>query len=425
MASKINDPRAISIAYVSLVVPDTSEFDNPGLHRNGNTFMRNVLIGLKSDSSSEVQSFSAEPMPSFPRGRRLLVRGRQLWLADGITTKTVTFLNITPLKQLHIGLAIAWHLVRWGIRSRRIQHRAVLSYNISVPPLAFTLAAAFLTSAKPLVYITDILVPGETAPGNILYRIDAWLGRQLLTYVKGIIVISDAIARDYLPGRSYMRLDGGVSPEAIEETGRLLAARSHKSEHFTIVVTGSLNLFNGIREVLTAFAQLEGWWYRLIVAGRGPLAVDVEAAKKNDPRIEFRGFLDYGDLLALHAEADALVSMRLTQTLQTSYGFPSKTFEYLLSGVPVITTATGHMREEYGPYCFILDEESPEELATVLRRVEACGREERDRMGRAARRFMIENKSWDVLHKRIAEYVHSTAVASIDAHQAPGYMEMS
>jgi glycosyltransferase involved in cell wall biosynthesis len=412
MPPKLTAKGEIAIAYVSLVVPDTPEFRNPGMHPNLNSFMWNVLLGLKSDASAEVESFSAEPMPSFPRGKRLLVRGREIRLSEGASTSTVTFLNLTPLKQLHIGLSMFRRLIGWGIRTRANRHRAIFSFNLSVPHLAFTAAAARLTGAKLLVWISDLNVPGETVPGNMLYRIDAWIGRKVLKYVEGAIVVCDAIARDYLPGRSCIRIDGGVSGEVIEETGRLLEARQGDETRFTIVATGALYAFNGIQEVLAAFARLDGPRYRLIVAGRGPLAADVEAAAKNDPRIDFRGFLGQKDLLALHAEADVLAAMRITRRLNTSYAFPSKTFEYLLSGVPVVTTATGHMRAEYGPYCFILDEETPEALTTMLRHVDGLGRPERERIGREARRFIVEHKSWKLRRRQIAEYVHSTFATS-------------
>jgi glycosyltransferase involved in cell wall biosynthesis len=205
-------------------------------------------------------------------------------------------------------------------------------------------------------------------------------------------------------------VDGGASRQMIEETGRLLETRRQPGGRFTIVATGGLNQFNGFREVLAAFAHLEGSSYRLIVAGRGPLGAEVEAAAGKDRRIEFRGFLTHPEVLALHAEADVLLSVRITGKLNTSYAFPSKTFEYLLSGVPVITTATGHMRTEYGPYCFILEEQSAQALAGLLRRVESLAPAERSRIGLSARQFIIDHKAWDLQHGRIAEFVRSTAM---------------
>jgi glycosyltransferase involved in cell wall biosynthesis len=372
--------------------------------------MHNVLFGLRADPCAEVVALSAVSVPSFPRDPRMLVRTRQLDIAPGIMATGVPFVNVTPLKQVSIGLSMLWHLIKWGLRTKRREYRVVVSFNISVPPLAFTLAAARLMHAKTIVYICDVNIPGHTVPGSLLYRIDAWLETGLLKFVDGCIVITDRIATDYLPGRPYIRMDGGVSRSLIEESGRLLAARHPDESRFTIAATGSLSEHNGICQILAAFSLLQGSHYRLILAGRGPLESAIAEAARHDPRIEFKGFLELQDLLALHAEADVLVSMRLTQSVNTAYAFPSKTFEYLLSGVPVITTATGHMKAEYGPYSAVLEDENPRALAALLRSIECLGPAERARIGLVARQFIIDCKTWELQHSRIAEYVGSTAV---------------
>jgi hypothetical protein len=57
MSRKVNGTMEIAIAYVSLVVPDTPEFENPSVHPLGIGYMRNVLTALKSVASAEVESF--------------------------------------------------------------------------------------------------------------------------------------------------------------------------------------------------------------------------------------------------------------------------------------------------------------------------------------------------------------------------------
>jgi len=410
MPRSVNEDADIAVAYVSLAVPDTPEFRNPALHNNGNIYMQNGFLGLRSDHCAEVTAFSAVPMPSFPRCRRIMVWPQMLEFSPGVVAMGVSFINVTPIKQLSIGLSMFCQLVGWGWRERHKKHRVVFSFNISVPPLLFSLAAAYLIRAKTMVWVTDLNAPGGITPRTLLHWIDR-LENWLLRFVDGGIVIADQMATENLAGRPYIRVDGGASRFLVEETGRLLATRQHDEAHFTIVATGALSAHNGVREILTAFSQLEGSRYRLVFAGRGELECEISAAAARDPRIEFKGFLGTPDLLALHANADVLVSMRVTQGMNTSYGFPSKTFEYLLSGVPVITTTTGHMKSEYGPYCFILEEECAEALAELVRKIEQIAPAERNRIGLAARQFIVENKTWEIQHKRIAEYVRSRAIS--------------
>lgn len=396
---------SMAVAYVSLAVPDTLEFQNRALHYNTNIFMHNVLLGLRLIPTARVEAFSGIPVRSFPYSRRLFVPKRRVEILPGAFTTCVSFFNLTPLKQVTMGLSMVWHLLAWGFRMRQTENKIVFSFNISVPPLCFTLAAARLMRARTFVYICDVQVPGQTVPNSLLYRFDTWLETRLLKYVDGFAVISDRIMEDYAPNRPYLLVDGGVGRYLIETSGTLLSAREPDPLHFTIAASGSLNETNGFSEILQAFAQLKGPHYRLIIAGRGPLEGEIAVAAHRDARIDFRGFIPYQDLLALHATADVLVSMRITGKVDTVYAFPSKTFEYLVSGIPVITTATGHMKSEYGPYCSILDDETPESLVKALLSIESMPNSQRKRIGLLARKFMIEHKAWEVQHKRIADYV--------------------
>ena len=400
----------VAVAYVSQAMPDQPAYRNEAMHVNGNIFMRNILIGLLSMEGSEVSAFSARPLASYPRSREIFVPRETAEVLPGKSSVCVPFINITPVKQVTIGVAMLWHLLGWGLNTMKRRHRVIVSFNISVPPLAFTMLAARILRATLIVYICDLNTGDCLAPRTFLHRLDR-LETWLLRWVDGGITISDRIGFEYLAHCGYVRVDGGVSQALIDSTGRALAERQTDVAHFTIGATGSLSAHNGILEILRAFSELNGPHFRLLLAGRGPLESEVLRAVKSDPRVEFRGYLDTDDLLTLHAACDVLVSLRLTQTLNSAYGFPSKTFEYLLSGVPVITTATGHMKTEYGRWCFVLDDETPSALAHLLREVAEISQTERRRIGLAARQFMISHKSWEQQHARIATYVRSRVLS--------------
>ena len=62
--------------------------------------------------------------------------------------------------------------------------------------------------------------------------------------------------------------------------------------------------------------------------------------------------------------------MRLTPAINTRYFFPSKLMEYLASAVPVISTCTGAVEEEFGSFVHLLRKDS-EGLAQAIRAVAA------------------------------------------------------
>ena len=394
----------VAIAYLSLAVPDTPRFRNRAAHNNGLTYMRQMLYGLVK-SFRNVTAFSAIPMESFQRGGCIWVDPEKVKLENGTIVNCVPFLNITPLKQGFIGSGIFLSIIAWAWRNRKVKNRVVFSFNITVPPILFTAIAGWLVGAKVIAYVCDVIIPGHTQPNTLWYKLDNLIQARMIKYLDGLIVITDAIAEDFGSSQPFLRIEGGISPELIEKTGQYLAEAKPDSKIFTIVASGSLFEYNGINLILQAFQLLQGDQYRLRIAGRGPLETAVQKAAKTDFRIDFQGFVNYDDLLRIHASGDVLLNIRLTQRLRTDYAFPSKTLEYLLSGIPVISTRTGHLEAEFGRYCHLIEEETPETLAKMIRLIEGFSREERIASGLSAREFMIEHKSWDKQCEKICEYI--------------------
>jgi glycosyltransferase involved in cell wall biosynthesis len=151
--------------------------------------------------------------------------------------------------------------------------------------------------------------------------------------------------------------------------------------------------------------MLPGDKFRLLLAGDGPLRQLVEQSSAKDHRIRYCGYLSFAGVLKLYEEASVLVCMRMTRKLRTSYLFPSKVMEYLASGVPVISTCTSHLEEEYKDYVYLLHNEDAESLASLLRRLANTDPDERLEKARKAKLFMSNYKSWDAQGRRAAEYI--------------------
>ena len=92
-------------------------------------------------------------------------------------------------------------------------------------------------------------------------------------------------------------------------------------------------------------------------------------------------------------EATLLVNPRPTEEEYVKYSFPSKTMEYMASGTPVLTTVLPGMPKEYHPYVFLLEEETADGIAKMLKEVLSQSDEALFQKGRDARRFVLEQKN--------------------------------
>lgn len=392
---------------MGVVVPDEPEFHNAAFSRAGQMFQQNLLLALKHAGLTPSIVLSVRPIPSFPRSRRILIGGGVTYLPEETCVHLLPFFNITPLKQITIGLSVLWSLLRWGWRTRCTPYRVVYTYNLSVPPGLFTLLGARLIGAKALVSLNDINVPGQTASATPACRLDFWLHRVLIPRFDGLVVVTKRIVDDFAPGKSYICVEGGVEKKILDQTDEARRTKKPPATPFTLVFAGSLREINGVLVLLEAFSLLAGQHYRLRIAGGGSLAQKVREAAAKDPRIEYRGFLSFDEVLTLYTTADVLLNIRLTKMLNTRYFFPSKLMEYLASGTPVITTCTGHVEEEFADIAYLLKDESPQGLAEIIRAVASLDPQVRMEMGRKARAYMVANKSWDTQGRKVVRFIRS------------------
>lgn len=396
--------KQIALAYVGSVVPDDVPFHNEAFSPAGNLFQERLIAGLVEAGLAPSLVLSCRPLPAFPRDGQLVVRCRQVRLSCGIPVVLVPFLNLILAKQVLVGLSVFARLVWWGWR-HRADARIVYTYNLTMPPGLFTLLGARCIGARAVASLNDINVPGRGAPCSWPWRLDYAFHALLVPRFDGLVVVSRAIARDFAPRVKHILVEGGLSMDMVES----LVRRSTPEPRcqFLVAFAGRMKEANGVREMLRAIARLPGTQYRFLIAGDGPLSEEVRLAAQLDPRIDYRGFLKIHDLLSIYMQADVLINMRLTKTMQTKYFFPSKLIELLASGTPVISTCTGHVEEEFAGFLLPLRDETPEGLAQAIQAVELAGPRLRREIGSRAREYMLAHKTWQAHAARIDAFLRN------------------
>jgi glycosyltransferase involved in cell wall biosynthesis len=405
MAAPAPKAAGIALAFVGAVVPDEPAYHTEAFNRAGNMFQIQLLRGMARGGFQDVDVFSARPVPSFPKVSKIVFPSGRARLDDGIVVRLLPFLNVTPLKQMILGLDVLVSLFAWGLR-KHAQKRVVLSYNLSVPPAAFTLLGARLARAKAVVSVNDVNVPGQTVPTAWLFSVDFALQRWLMPRFDGHIVVADQIADDFFPGKPYVRVEGGVDSDFLERTRRG-GERVDVAGDLVLAFAGTLNEVNGVLLILEALRLVPDRNVRLTIAGTGPLESVVRESARQDPRIEFRGSLDSAGVAEMYEHADILLNIRLTTTVNTRYFFPSKLIEYLGSGVPTITTRVAHSDHEFASLAYFLSDESPQGLAKLLGVVRSQSPGERHRMGQRARTYISTHKTWEAQTGKVAQYLQA------------------
>jgi glycosyltransferase involved in cell wall biosynthesis len=392
----------IALLFVGNVVPDSPEYENPGFSRAGNLVQLGMLRGLSKTRMRSLSVVSAPPMPSRRNGGPFYRGGGTVDLGPQLRARLFPTLNLSGVKHIWSGVAALLAVLRWGWTHRRENVRVVCVYNLTYPPAAFAVAAATLIRARTVVWLNDVNVPGQTVPAEWRYRLEYVVQRWVASRFNAVIAVSNAIINDFGRGRPSLRMEGGVWEQMLE-VHRLRPAE-RRDDPFVMVLAGSLDEANGVCIALDAMRRLVGDRYKLIVAGAGPLAEKVRAAAARDGRIEYRGYVSHREVLRLYECADVLLNIRVTQAIDTRYFFPSKLMEYLASGAPVLTTCTGHVEDEYGPFSFLLRDETPEGLASAVESMATMRRSIREAVGLRAKEYMAREKTWARQARRLLAF---------------------
>lgn len=136
---------------------------------------------------------------------------------------------------------------------------------------------------------------------------------------------------------------------------------------------GSHSDYAGLKDLLDAFLAAPHLKLELSIAGEGPKTVELKGYTRADPRIEWVGFLnERKDLGRWASSCHVLVNPR-PAGFGNENNFPSKIFDYVQLGRPVLSSTTPTLQHAFGDSMLWYDADKPNALSEALNLVsEKC-----------------------------------------------------
>lgn len=129
------------------------------------------------------------------------------------------------------------------------------------------------------------------------------------------------------------------------------------------------------------------------IYGDGNYADELQKRSVTNRKMHIHGVIPSDEVVLAERRSTVLVNPRTSTGEFTKYSFPSKTAEYMLTGVPVLMFRLPGIPEEYADYVFYAEEETPEALAAAIDRILTMSIDKRKAFGLNARQFISEKKS--------------------------------
>lgn len=168
--------------------------------------------------------------------------------------------------------------------------------------------------------------------------------------------------------------------------------------------------FGGLSEHIGALAMIRGFLKAgvsgsLRVCGSGKIINTLQQLAAQHANFHYDGLLTQPECLEWAQKVDILINPRPSASgLENS--FPSKLFEYAMTGKAILSTRTGGVDRVLGEEGFYLDTENLED--SVCRNVSelaVTNRVELQRRGNLIRHRVINDFNWDAQARRIIEFV--------------------
>lgn len=303
---------------------------------------------------------------------RLIGQYRQ-WQAAGWEPAAVLVYNLSPVYN---------QFVLWLRRQKRCPKMLLLlldSPNLGVPAPWFK---RFRRRFKPM-YVSDT---------DMLEHFDACIGlsQNVECYFRDKNV-------------PFLWMPGGCSPER--------ARLAHPNDQ-GIEANGPIRL--GYFGALAAHAGIQPLIETLLatqvpvsleICGYGKLTEQISQVTRRHPHIRFRGLLTPAECLRFGQTCDVLVNPR-----PASHGnqnnFPSKLFDYALTGTAVLTTRLSGVETVLGPEAFYFDaQDFFGSLTQSLGELAGQSRRELRRRGAALQRRIIKEFCWEKQAARLAGFI--------------------
>lgn len=238
-----------------------------------------------------------------------------------------------------------------------------------------------------------------------LKKIDAYIIDRLIAASSGVFVTSQHMVKDSLvwSDKDYLVVEG-ISNAAAISVGGVDSSPERKK---VIFYAGGLNKAYGIVELVEGFIE-SGVDAELWLCGRGELEGYISETSSKHPSVKYLGFLSASEVEHIQSSASCLVLSRSPEHAYTRYSFPSKLLEYLVSGVPILTTRLAGIPDEYYEFLNVIEDSTAGGVSTALKRFFAADQQFLLEKAACGRIWVSETKSSFAVGQKIVDFMEKS-----------------
>ena len=389
----------MQIVYLGVVVSEKKVNSMSGISVAGNKMQLNVLHELHNKKDVELKVISFYPLCPFPREKRIFVKKRIEELFPGQEVTQVGYLNIPLIKQM----CQIFGVYREAMRAT--QNGSILfSYNLFPQVGKPFLKVIKKKKVKGCTLLADLPIDSQVKR-NVLSKFFADrfhnMAKKNILEATNFIVLNEHAIESFCHNANYIVVDGAYKVE------KSYNEKLYDKKEKNIVYSGALAAYSGIMSAIEAMKYVKDESICLEIYGDGELREHIENISKDSKKIKYCGKVSNQEMQNIQANAWLLLNPRPVDNEIAKVTFPSKIFEYMVSGRPTLSTRLNGFTDEYEKLFYWIENDDAEGIAKAIECVAGESESALKDKAHSAYKFVVKEKTWERQGEKIYSFLVS------------------
>ena len=373
---------------------------NNGASNASNTFQWNLIDGI-INNNYEISMINVLPVGCYPKYYNDLLLKSEKWEYENKKGLEIGGINLPLIKQF--------------IRSYKI--RKLLEKADDNNILIYSSYKPFLKSIfkldkkyKVTLIVTDLPEYYDLGKTSFIRKLirkiyNKGLYKYLERVDKYVLLTEQMKDKLNIDSKPYIVVEGICGND--ESLNNPIVRTDGKK---IVFYAGTLNYKYGILNLLEAFDLIIKEYdnYELWICGIGEAQKEIEEKSKSNKWLKYYGYKSKQEVDNMQNEATVLINPRMNNEEYTKYSFPSKTIEYLKTGIPVIMYKLDGIPDEYDKYINYVDGNTVEDLKNTIIKICSKSRKELSDFGRTAQKWILKEKGQEIQAKKIVDFINKS-----------------
>lgn len=381
------------------------QVDNTYIQNAANRVQEYFLSGLSENFLENIDVISGLATNAYPSTRRWRIIKREDRLNHGGRLINVGFLNFPYINCLFQQRNLVKEARIWAKKNRK-KSVIVIVYAMRTPYYAAATAVKkIIPNAKIVNIVPDLpqyMKEKRSWFESQLVKFNQYLMNKYRRIIDGYVLYAEPMAKKLdIKEKTYVVIEG-LFEEQVTNSAR--SKRENKKK--VCVYAGGLEKRYGLDMLVEGFLAANIPDIELHIYGNGSYLDKIkkitDIAENN---VFYKGVVTSSEAFDIMKDADLLINPRYSDADFTKYSCPSKTFEYMASGTPVLMTRLEGIPDEYYDYVFTIENETAQGLASDLKFIFSLSENARVEVGRKARKFILSEKNSVAQVKKMINFI--------------------